>query len=151
MVLINVAEFPTVFRGVFCFVDINTLGYHNKPMIHFPSSLARVFNVCVITVLLLASFSTASLANMPSMVCVQAGAESMQHDMDSEPSGVESASCCQTEETKSCCNACHIAVYQTARIIQLSLMELSDESAGVTSTRLSSLNPPPLIRPPVIV
>ena len=136
---------------MFCFVVIDTLGYHNKLMIHLSSSLARVFNVCFITVLLLASFSSVSLADMPSMVCVQADAESMQHDMGLQLNGVELADCCQTEETKSCCNACHIAVYQTARTIQLSLMELSDESVGVTSTRLSSLNPPPLIRPPVIV
>jgi len=117
-----------------------------KLMINSPSLSTRIINVCFITVLLLVSSvasSQAKVSNTVNVVCVKT--------MEPAVSGVESADCCQLEESKACCSACHIAVYQTARAIQLSLMELSDESTDVTYIRLSSLNPPPLIRPPVAV
>jgi len=121
-----------------------------KLMINSASLSTRIINLCFITVLLLVSSvasSQVNVSNTVSVVCAQTGAKTMLPSMNND----ELADCCQLEGSKTCCNTCHAAAYQTVEALQLSLMELSDENVGVTSTWLRSLNPPPLIRPPVIV
>jgi len=120
-----------------------------KLMINSASLSTRIINLCFITVLLLVSSvanSQVNVSNTVSVVCAQTSVKTMQLNMSDD----ELADCCQLEDSKTCCNACHVAAYQTVRAFQLSLMELSDENVGVTSIWLRSLNPPPLIRPPVI-
>jgi len=118
-------------------------------MTHSPSLLSRVF----ITVLLLTFLSTASQArvfNAASEGCTSSGGELMRLGGLPAFNGEESEDCCQTEKSQPCCDASHLLAGQVQRGIQLSLLRLSDEDSHMITTRLSSLNPPPLIRPPVI-
>ena len=118
-------------------------------MTHSSSLLSRAFSI----VLLLTFFSAASqvrVFNTGSDGCTSSGGELIQLGGLPALNGEESEDCCQTEKNQPCCDASHLLVGQVQRGIQLSLLRLSDEDVHMITIRLSSLNPPPLIRPPVI-
>jgi len=97
--------------------------------------------------------STASQARVFDVVsegCTSSGEELMQLGGLTAFNGEEAEDCCQAEKNQPCCDASYLLAGQVQRGIQLSLLRLSDEDAHMITTRLSSLNPPPLIRPPAI-
>ncbi|MEY8241593.1 MAG: hypothetical protein RPT25_14705 [Cycloclasticus sp.] len=112
------------------------------------TQVLRGYLLAVLLLLMLSLSSFASVANTLNDVCAQTAGSTLPQLM---VEAAAQAECCEAEQTDNCDNACHLAIYPLAQQQPLALLKLRDGNIVRHSPRLSSLNPAPLVRPPLVV
>jgi len=119
-------------------------------IISFKSSTrhAAQFIVCGFVLFALLSTSVVSASTDATSMCKDMASNA--GDMMMHESMSEEADCCQVDVMPDCCKTCHISVHHFSPPVAFSI----DKPEAVNVVRLirqhTSLNPPPLLRPPVI-
>jgi hypothetical protein len=71
-------------------------------------------------------------------------------DMVMQESMAESADCCELDVMPDCCKTCNASVQYFSDSIEFSIDKPEAATVGRVVLQYSSINPPPLLRPPVI-
>jgi len=110
------------------------------------TALSRIVKSHVIGALLLAVLSLGSIAN----AALAAGMSCEPAVMHNMGQSLQQAGCCEETSNYDGCQLCHLAVYDSAENSPWLFIQFSDKVVFTAEPRRRSLNPAPLIRPPVI-
>lgn len=126
-----------------------TFSYYSQTMKILFTALLRIVKSHVIGTLLLAVLSLGSVAN--AALAVGIGCEpAVMPLMQNMDQPLQQVGCCEEASNDDGCQLCHLAVYDRAANSPWLFIPFSDKAVFTAEPRRRSLNPAPLIRPPVI-